>query len=59
VISKGMVERLDAYLDFRHFFRHAYLFTLRWERMKALALDSEETLRQLEAELDSFLRGAA
>ncbi len=58
VISKGVVERLDAYLDFRHFFRHAYIFTLRWDRMKALVLGCEETLRQLETELDSFLRGA-
>lgn len=58
VISKGLIERLDAYLDFRHFFRHAYIFSLRWERMKGLALGCEDTLRQLEAELDSFFHGA-
>jgi hypothetical protein len=29
VISESLVERLDSYLDFRHFFRHAYIFDLR------------------------------
>ena len=58
VISKGLVECLDSYLDFRHFFRHAYIFTLRWDRMKGLVLGCEDTLRRLEAELDSFLRTA-
>ncbi len=58
VISQSLVERLDAYLDFRHFFRHAYVFSLRWDRMKGLVLGCDETLRQLEAELDSFLRRA-
>jgi hypothetical protein len=58
VISKGLAERLDSYLDFRHFFRHAYIFTLRWDRMKGLVLGCGETLRQLERELDFFFRGA-
>ena len=26
VISESLVERLDSYLDFRHFFRHSYIF---------------------------------
>jgi HepT-like protein len=56
-ISQDLVERLDAYLDFRHFFRHSYTFDLRWDRMKALVNGCDETLRQLEAELDDFLRG--
>ena len=55
VISASIVERLDAYLDFRHFFRHSYVFHLRWDMMKALVLNCEETLGQLEAELDLFL----
>ncbi len=55
VISESLVERLDAYLDFRHFFRHSYVFHLRWDRMKILALGCEETLKLLEEELDRFL----
>jgi hypothetical protein len=54
VISAGLAERLDAYLDFRHFFRHSYVFLLRWDRMKPLVLDCEETLKLVEDELDQF-----
>lgn len=44
------------YLEFRHVFRQAYSFQLRWDKMSPLVLGCEETLRQLEAELDVFLR---
>ena len=54
VISVALVERLDAYLDFRHFFRHSYIFDLRWDRMKSLVLECEQTLKLLEDELDRF-----
>jgi len=57
VISESLVERLDSYLDFRHFFRHSYIFDLRWDAMKALVLSYEETLRLLENELDRFFQG--
>ena len=53
-ISQSLVERLDAYLDFRHFFRHSYVFHLRWDRMKSLVLECEETLQLVEGELDRF-----
>ncbi len=55
VLSKGLVERLDSYLDFRHFFRHAYVFTLRWDRMSSLVLGLEETLKLFDEELSRFL----
>jgi hypothetical protein len=54
-ISAGMVDRLDSYLDFRHFFRHSYTFSLRWDRMKDLVLGCEKTLEMLEDELERFL----
>jgi len=54
VISASVLERLEAYLDFRHFFRHSYVIRLRWDRMKDLALGCDETLRLLEDELDQF-----
>jgi len=47
--------RLKEYMEFRHFFRHTYVFSLRWDRMKGLVLGSEDTLRRLEAELDALL----
>jgi hypothetical protein len=55
-ISEELGERLGEYLDFRHFFRHAYTFNLNWERMQALVSDCEATLRRFEAELQSFLQ---
>ncbi|MGH9835203.1 MAG: hypothetical protein ACRD9Y_19455 [Blastocatellia bacterium] len=56
VISTEMSYRLDEYLSFRHAFRHAYSFRLRWDKMAPLTLGCEETLRLLEAELDVFLQ---
>ncbi len=58
-ISGALRRRLREYMEFRHFFRHAYIFTLRWDRIRPLVLGCEETLRQLEIELDSFLSGTA
>ncbi|MGH9448850.1 MAG: hypothetical protein ACRD3O_24505 [Terriglobia bacterium] len=55
VISEQLAESLDDYLTFRHLFRHAYTFNLRWDRMKTLVLGCEDTLTQLESELDRFL----
>lgn len=43
-----------AYLQFRHVFRHAYLFHLRWEKMAPLVLHCEQLLADLEAALDLF-----
>jgi hypothetical protein len=57
-ISQSLVERLDAYLDFRHFFRHSYVFHLRWDRMKTLVLECEETLKLVEEQLDRFFETA-
>lgn len=56
VISEGLRERLDKYLDFRHFFRHAYAIDLRWERMAQEGYRCEDVLRDFEFELDAFLR---
>ncbi len=56
VLSAPLRDRLREYLEFRHVFRQAYSFQLRWDKMAPLVLGCEETLRQLEAELDVFLR---
>lgn len=57
VISHELRGRLKEYMEFRHVFRHSYIFNLRWDGMKSLVLGCEETLRQLEAEVDAFLHG--
>jgi len=56
VISGSLAEALRWYLEFRHVFREAYTFQLKWERMSGLVLECEATLRRLEGELDAFLK---
>jgi hypothetical protein len=59
VLSEQLIEHLDDYLEFRHFFRHAYTFDLRWDRMKNLVLGCEETLQLVEGELDRFFEAGS
>ncbi len=56
VISESLIETLDDYMAFRHFFRHAYIFNLNWDGMKTLVLGCEETLTLVEANLDRFFK---
>ncbi len=55
LLSESLSETLQEYLDFRHVFRQAYSFELRWEKMKHLVLGLHDVLRRLEHELDVFL----
>ena len=55
-LSEPLQERLRLYLDFRHVFRHAYTFDLRWEKMRDLVLECEDTLAALHEEMDAFLQ---
>lgn len=55
VLSEELKTRLRPYLDFRHVFRHAYTFDLRWEKMCELVLDCDATLAALHEELAAFL----
>lgn len=54
VVSETLRDKLRAYLEFRHVFRHAYTFELRWEKMAELVLGCEETFAQLESEIVRF-----
>jgi len=56
VISILLRDRLRDYLRFRHVFRQAYSFNLRWDKMTTLVLGCAETLRLLEAELGDWLQ---
>jgi len=55
VLSKELAEDLRAYLDFRHVFRQAYTFQLRWARMAPLVFDCRLVFDRLESELDLFV----
>ncbi len=58
LISESLRDTLSEYLAFRHVFRQAYSFDLRWEKMSALVLNCEATFQRLETELEAFLRTA-
>ena len=47
VISEHLLNKLLGYMAFRHVFRHAYTFDLKWRKMEVLVLESEDVLHQL------------
>lgn len=55
LLSDAMNEQLQEYLDFRHVFRHAYTFDLKWSKMKHLVVECEAVLEKFEKELETFL----
>jgi predicted nucleotidyltransferase len=54
VIDDPLRTRLEEYLKFRHFFRHAYNYTLEWKRMSWQAEQLNETLRMVREQLRVF-----
>jgi hypothetical protein len=56
VLSPELADRLVKYLEFRHLFRNAYPFQLRWDRMENEVGDVEAVLNSLEAEIAVFLK---
>jgi hypothetical protein len=55
VISGVLARTLKSYMDFRHMFRHAYVYFLVWDRMEPLVRECRNTFHQFEAELKNFL----
>lgn len=54
LLSESLYETLQEYLDFRHVFRHAYSFELRWMKMKHLVLGLNDVFRRFEQDLSAF-----
>ena len=56
VISQEMLNTLNEYLAFRHFFRHSYSFHLSWNKIEDMATRINLVWRDLKLELDKFLK---
>jgi hypothetical protein len=54
VIDEPLRARLKDYLDFRHFFRHAYGYTLEWNHLRWKVENLSATLTTLSDQLRSF-----
>lgn len=55
IISNDLDNTLSNYLSFRHFFVHAYSFTLRWEDLKPLVDSLDETLRKFKSAIYDYI----
>lgn len=55
IISPELYHNLANYLSFRHFFRHAYSFNLRWEDLKVLVDSIKDTLTSFKSAISSSL----
>ncbi len=55
VISENLYKTLLDYKNFRHFFRHAYLFELDWNKMRELVEDFERNIDRFEMEIRKFI----
>ena len=56
VITTELYKKLLEYKNFRHFFRHAYLFELDWNKMKGIVEDFEMNIEQFDSEIKVFLK---
>lgn len=55
IISKELLEKLKEFLKFRHLFRHIYGFELKWNRIKPLCFEIEDTFKKLKQEINKLL----
>lgn len=54
VFSEKLKENLADYMNFRHFFRHSYGYSIKWEKASHLFLGLESNWNEVKAELNSF-----
>ncbi len=55
VIERDLAFALEEYMRFRHFFRHAYVFDLNWEKMKPLTEELEGVFARFAAAVRAYL----
>jgi hypothetical protein len=55
VLNETLWLRLQDYLAFRHFFRHAYGYTVDWAKLRPLVAGMSATFADLQEQLRAFL----
>ena len=54
VISEKLFTKLLVYLGFRHFFRHAYAFHFKWEKIEPLIKNLKPVFNEFKDEINEF-----
>lgn len=55
VFSESLYPILLDYMNFRHFFRHSYGYSMKWEKLSHLFLDIENNWDKIKNELFDFI----
>ena len=55
VFSESLYPILLDYMNFRHFFRHSYGYSMKWEKLSHLFLNIENNWNEVKKEFDFFI----
>jgi hypothetical protein len=56
VISSALHQHMDEYRSFRHVVRHAYDYTLDWNKLERLVSKIPSVIHEFREEMDVFVR---
>ena len=55
VFITDLKDRMEEYLNFRHFVRHSYSFQLEWEKMENLIKDLDSFWESIKENTNKFI----
>jgi hypothetical protein len=55
ILRKGIKEKIEKYMYFRHFIRHSYSSELKWSEMEILVKELEEIWKIIKIDFESFI----
>ncbi len=55
VFSEKLKISLTDYMNFRHFFRHSYGYSIKWEKVSHLFLELENNWNAVKTDLNAFI----
>lgn len=55
VFSESLHSILVDYMNFRHFFRHSYGYSMKWEKLSHLFLNLDDNWNKIKNELNTFI----